>query len=164
MLGLIGVALGLPWADTVAGLVGTGFICHVGYEVTKDLLPHLMDSVDSRCHHGSRKRCAGRVWCRTRLRTKSVDGSTLLIEVEGFGHGSLKPGTVSQGSGQLCCQLATEGSVFPPGPMPKRRSRLPVTFRTIADGQLVEEGQLESELIQLFVPLSKTPPPLLASV
>jgi hypothetical protein len=41
---------------------------------------------------------------------------------------------------------------------------LPVTFRTIADGQLVEEGQLESELIQLFVPLSKTPPPLLASV
>lgn len=46
MLGLAGVALGLRWADGVAGLLVTGFICHVGYEVTKDLVHHLMDGVD----------------------------------------------------------------------------------------------------------------------
>jgi len=46
MLGLVGVALGLRWADGVAGLLVTVFICHVGYEVTKDLVHHLMDGVD----------------------------------------------------------------------------------------------------------------------
>jgi cation diffusion facilitator family transporter len=46
MLGLIGVALGLPWADGVAGLFVTAFICHVGYEVTKDVIHHLMDGVE----------------------------------------------------------------------------------------------------------------------
>ena len=46
LLGLIGVAVGLPWADAVAGLAVTVFIAHVGWEVTGDLLGHLMDSVE----------------------------------------------------------------------------------------------------------------------
>ena len=46
LAGLAGVALGLPWADAVAGLIVTGFIVHVGWEVTSDLVAHLMDSVD----------------------------------------------------------------------------------------------------------------------
>jgi cation diffusion facilitator family transporter len=46
LLGLVGVATGLPWADAVAGLMVTAFIIHVGWEVTTDLVAHLMDSVD----------------------------------------------------------------------------------------------------------------------
>jgi cation diffusion facilitator family transporter len=46
LLGLIGVAVGLPWADGVAGLLSTAFIAHVGYEVTGHVLSHLMDSVE----------------------------------------------------------------------------------------------------------------------
>jgi cation diffusion facilitator family transporter len=46
LLGLIGVAAGLWWADGVAGLLVTGFIVHVGWEVTADVMGHLMDSVD----------------------------------------------------------------------------------------------------------------------
>ncbi len=46
LVGLIGVAAGWNWADAVAGLTVTLFIVHVGYEVTGDLLNHLMDGVD----------------------------------------------------------------------------------------------------------------------
>ena len=47
LVGLIGVAVGWTRADAVAGLVVTLFIAHVGYEVTGDLLKHLMDGVDN---------------------------------------------------------------------------------------------------------------------
>jgi cation diffusion facilitator family transporter len=46
LLGLIGVAAGLWWADGVAGLLVTGFIVHVGWEVSADVVGHLMDAVD----------------------------------------------------------------------------------------------------------------------
>ena len=46
LLGLIAVALGLPWGDPLAGLVVTAFICHVGYEVTKDVVNRLADGID----------------------------------------------------------------------------------------------------------------------
>ena len=46
LLGLVAVALGLRWADAVAGLIVTGFIIHVGYKVTADILQHLLDGVD----------------------------------------------------------------------------------------------------------------------
>jgi cation diffusion facilitator family transporter len=46
LLGLIAVALGLPWADGVAGLIVTGFIIHVGWEVTSEIVVHLMDGVE----------------------------------------------------------------------------------------------------------------------
>ena len=46
LLGLIGVTAGLWWADGVAGLLVTGFIVHVGWEVSSDVVGHLMDSVD----------------------------------------------------------------------------------------------------------------------
>ncbi len=46
LLGLAGVALGYGWADPVAGCAVTLFICHVGYEVTSQMVHHLMDGVD----------------------------------------------------------------------------------------------------------------------
>ncbi len=46
LLGLVGVLAGARWADPVAGLVVTLFICHVGWEVTSDVARRLMDGVD----------------------------------------------------------------------------------------------------------------------
>jgi divalent metal cation (Fe/Co/Zn/Cd) transporter len=46
LVGLVGVALGYRWADPLAGCAVTLFICHVGYEVTEQMVHHLMDGVD----------------------------------------------------------------------------------------------------------------------
>ena len=46
LVGLLGVAVGWHWADAVAGVILTGFICHVGYQVTRELIRHLMDGVE----------------------------------------------------------------------------------------------------------------------
>ena len=46
LAGLVAVALGQSWGDPVAGLAVTAFICHVGYEVTKDVVHRLADGVD----------------------------------------------------------------------------------------------------------------------
>jgi cation diffusion facilitator family transporter len=84
LLGLVGVACGLWWADGVAGLLVTGFIVHVGWEVTSDVVSHLMDSVDPEVLAGAESAA---------LRVPGVDhvhvrarwlGRTLLVEVEGF--------------------------------------------------------------------------------
>ena len=40
------MALGQPWGDQVAGLAVTAFICHVGWEVTTDVVHRLADGVD----------------------------------------------------------------------------------------------------------------------
>lgn len=44
--GLVAVALGFPLGDAIAGLAITVMICHVGYEVTTEIVAHLMDAVD----------------------------------------------------------------------------------------------------------------------
>jgi cation diffusion facilitator family transporter len=46
LIGLVAVALGQRWGDPVAGIAVTGFICHVGYEVTADVLRRLADGID----------------------------------------------------------------------------------------------------------------------
>jgi cation diffusion facilitator family transporter len=46
LAGLALVAAGYRWGDPVAGFAVTLFICHVGIEVTRDLLHRLMDGVD----------------------------------------------------------------------------------------------------------------------
>jgi cation diffusion facilitator family transporter len=46
LLGLVAVAFGLQWGDAVAGFAVTLFIVHVGWEVTSELVHHLMDGVD----------------------------------------------------------------------------------------------------------------------
>ncbi len=43
---MIGVAFGHRWADPIAGFVVTLFILHIGYEVTGNVVNHLMDGVD----------------------------------------------------------------------------------------------------------------------
>jgi cation diffusion facilitator family transporter len=46
LVGLVAVALGYRLGDPIAGFAITLFIAHVGYEVTGDLLHHLMDGVE----------------------------------------------------------------------------------------------------------------------
>ena len=46
MVGLVGVALGYRWADPIAGAAVTLFICHVGFEVTSQVVHRLMDGVE----------------------------------------------------------------------------------------------------------------------
>jgi len=84
LLGLVGVASGLRWADAVAGLVVTAFICHVGYQVTGDLLGHLMDGVDPDVVSSAisaAEAVPGVHHAHARARWM---GRSLLVEVEGF--------------------------------------------------------------------------------
>jgi cation diffusion facilitator family transporter len=46
LIGLIAVALGASWGDPVAGFAVTLFIVHVGWEVTTEIVHHLMDGID----------------------------------------------------------------------------------------------------------------------
>src|SRR5260221_104976 len=46
LTGLALVAAGYRWGDPVAGFAITAFICHVGYQVTKDMLVRLTDGVE----------------------------------------------------------------------------------------------------------------------
>ena len=46
LVGLVAVALGFRWADPLVGIAVTLFTCHVGYEVTADVVHRLADGVD----------------------------------------------------------------------------------------------------------------------
>ena len=46
LAGLVAVALGWSWGDPAAGIAVTVFICHVGYEVTADVMRRLADGVE----------------------------------------------------------------------------------------------------------------------
>ncbi len=84
MIGLIGVAVGWPWADALAGLLVTGFICRVGYEVTSELVRHLMDAVEPgviAAVIAAATEVEGVAHAHARARWM---GRTLLVEVEGF--------------------------------------------------------------------------------
>ncbi len=84
MLGLVGVAAGWGWADAVAGMVVTGFICHVGWEVTSDIAHHLLDGVDPEIVATAEAVTAavpGVTHAHARARWT---GRTLRVEVEGF--------------------------------------------------------------------------------
>jgi cation diffusion facilitator family transporter len=84
MLGLIGVAVGWPWADAVAGLFVTGFICHVGWQVSSDIAHRLLDGVDPAVittAEAVAAETAGVMHAHARARWT---GRTLRVEVEGW--------------------------------------------------------------------------------
>ena len=84
LLGLAAVAAGWRWADPLAGLVVTCFIVHVGWEVTRDLLQHLMDGVDPAVVSAA-EQAVGRIPAvhHAHVRARWM-GRSLLVEVEGF--------------------------------------------------------------------------------
>jgi len=84
LLGLIAVALGQPWGDPLAGLVVTAFICHVGYEVTKNVVHRLADGVDPEVittAEAAAGSVPGVIHAHARARWT---GRTLRVEIEGW--------------------------------------------------------------------------------
>jgi cation diffusion facilitator family transporter len=84
LAGLIAVALGQPWGDPVAGLVVAAFICHVGYQVTADVVHRLADGVDPRIiitAEAAAGSVPGVIHAHARARWT---GRTLRVEVEGW--------------------------------------------------------------------------------
>jgi len=92
LAGLVGVALGERWADPVAGLVVTLFICHVGYQVTTDIVHRLLDGVDDGVLVTA-ERAATTVPGVTHAHARARwTGRTLRVEVEGWVGASLSVG------------------------------------------------------------------------
>lgn len=83
-IGLIGVLAGLPWADGVAGLVVTGFICHVGWEVSVDVAHRLMDGIDPDVLAAAEAAAADVPGVRHAHARARWTGRTLRVEVEGW--------------------------------------------------------------------------------
>ena len=103
LLGLVGVALGWGWADAVAGLIVTGFICHVGWEVSVDIAHRLLDGVDPEIITTAEAVAAtvpGVLHVHARARWT---GRTLRVEVEGF----LNPDTTLVASDEIGCNVAS---------------------------------------------------------
>jgi cation diffusion facilitator family transporter len=90
LAGLAAVAAGQPWGDPVAGLAVTLFICHVGYEVTRDVISRLADGVDPGVIAAAEQTAGsvpGVVHAHARARWT---GRTLRVEIEGWVDPDLK--------------------------------------------------------------------------
>jgi cation diffusion facilitator family transporter len=84
MLGLTGVALGWTWGDAIAGIVVTGFICHVGWEVTADIGHRLLDGVDPQIITTAETAAIEVPGVQHAHARARWTGRTLRVEVEGF--------------------------------------------------------------------------------
>ena len=103
LAGLIAVAAGLPWGDPVAGLAVTAFICHVGYEVTADVVHRLADGIDPETIHAAEAAAGsvpGVIHAHARARWT---GRTLRVEIEGW----VDPGMTTREADALGHQVAT---------------------------------------------------------
>jgi cation diffusion facilitator family transporter len=102
LAGLIAVAAGQPWGDPVAGIAVTAFICHVGYEVTADVIRRLADAVDPdiiRAAEATGGSVPGVVHAHARARWT---GRTLRVEIEGW----VDPGMTVRDADALGRQVA----------------------------------------------------------
>jgi cation diffusion facilitator family transporter len=84
MVGLIAVLAGLPWADAAAGIVVTGFICHVGWEVTTDVAHRLLDGVEPEIIQTAERVAAEVPGVHHAHARARWTGRTLRVEVEGW--------------------------------------------------------------------------------
>ena len=104
LAGLVAVACGQSWGDPVAGLAVTLFICHVGYEVTADVMHRLADGIDpdvittAEAAAGS---VPGVVHAHARARWT---GRTLRVEIEGW----IDPDTTARAADDLGRLVADE--------------------------------------------------------
>jgi cation diffusion facilitator family transporter len=84
LAGLIAVAAGQRWGDPVAGLAVTLFICHVGWEVSTDVVRRLADGVDPEVINAAEAAAGGLpgvIHAHARARWT---GRTLRVEVEAW--------------------------------------------------------------------------------
>lgn len=89
MVGLIAVLAGVHRADAIAGIVVTGFICHVGWEVTSDLVHRLLDGVEPDVIETAEHVAAAIPGVRHAHVRARWTGRTLRVEVEGWVDASL---------------------------------------------------------------------------
>jgi cation diffusion facilitator family transporter len=84
LAGLIGVLCGLHWADGAAGILVTGFICHVGWEVSSDVVHRLLDGIDPAIITTAEAAAAEVPGVRHAHARARWTGRTLRVEVEGW--------------------------------------------------------------------------------
>jgi len=102
LAGLIAVALGQPWGDPVAGLAITLFICHVGVQITGDVMHRLADGVDPgdlAAAEAAAGSVPGVIHAHARARWT---GRTLRVEIEGW----LDPDLTARAADALGAQVA----------------------------------------------------------
>lgn len=84
LAGLAAVASGQRWGDPVAGLAVTVLICHVGYEVTRDVLARLADAIDPAVIEAT-ETAASQIPAVVHAHARARwTGRTLRVEVEGW--------------------------------------------------------------------------------
>jgi cation diffusion facilitator family transporter len=104
LVGLVAVALGFRWGDPIAGIAVTLFICHVGYEVTADVVRRLADGVDPGIVASAESAAgsvAGVVHAHARARWT---GRVLRVEIEGW----VDPALTVSGADALGQRVALE--------------------------------------------------------
>ncbi|HUZ39485.1 MAG TPA: cation diffusion facilitator family transporter [Streptosporangiaceae bacterium] len=89
LTGLALVAAGYPWGDPIAGFAITAFICHVGYEVTKDMIIRLMDGLDPADLDAAENAATAVPGIQSAAARGRWMGRTLLLEVEARLDGAL---------------------------------------------------------------------------
>ncbi|HUY51323.1 MAG TPA: cation diffusion facilitator family transporter [Streptosporangiaceae bacterium] len=87
--GLALVAAGYRWGDPVAGLAVTVFICHVGYDVTKDMVIRLMDGIDPGALDAATQAAQGVSGVRSVTVRGRWMGRSLVLDIESQLDGSL---------------------------------------------------------------------------
>ena len=101
LVGLALVAAGYPWGDPVAGFAITVFICHVGYEVTKDMIHRLMDSIDPGDLAAAETAATAVAGVRSATVRGRWIGRNLLLEAEGHLDGSISLAQADQITRQM---------------------------------------------------------------
>jgi cation diffusion facilitator family transporter len=84
LAGVLGVLAGAKWADPVAGLVVTAFICHVGWEVTGDVARRLLDGVEPEIVTTAERVAAEVPGVHHAHARARWTGRTLRVEIEGW--------------------------------------------------------------------------------
>jgi cation diffusion facilitator family transporter len=83
LLGLVVVATGHAWGDPVAGFAVTLFIVRVGWEVTGDILHHLMDGIDEDIVESARAAATSVAGVHDATVRGRWSGRSLLLDMEG---------------------------------------------------------------------------------
>ena len=108
LAGLIAVAFGQSWGDPVAGLAITVVICHVGYQVTADVVRRLADGVDPSVITSAESAAGsvpGVLHAHARARWT---GRTLRVEIEGWVDPSLPARDADAIGRQVAAALARQ--------------------------------------------------------
>lgn len=82
LVGLVVVATGHAWGDPIAGFAVTVFILHVGYQVTSEILHHLLDGVDADDIRVARSAARGVAGVDDVVVRGRWTGRSLLLDVE----------------------------------------------------------------------------------